>query len=105
MLSRKQGRSFPTPDFTARLAPSRQPSHGRRPRLELRNGRNGGHAKSTNRTDLRTALLHSQDADAGAMTTTTKVRSQPLKISFQLELLTIYRIEVLTATFFLEKEN
>ena len=83
MLSRKQGRSFPTPDFAAGLAPSRQPSHGRRPRLELRNGRNGGngpHAKSTNRTDLRTALLHSQDADAGAMTT----RSQPLKISFQL---------------------
>ena len=79
----------------------------RRPRLELRNGRNGGngpHAKSTNRTDLRTALLHSQDADAGAMTTT-KVRSQPLEISFQLELLTIYRIEILTATFFLEKEN
>ena len=79
----------------------------RRPRLELRNGRNGGngpHAKSTNRTDLRTALLHSQDADAGA-TTTTKVRSQLLKISFQLELLTIYRIEILTATFFLEKEN
>ena len=91
MLSRKQGRSFPTPDLSARLAPSRQPSHGRRPRLELRHGRNGGngpHAKSTNRTDLRTALLHSQDADAGA-TTTTKVRSQPLKISSpQLELLT-----------------
>ena len=69
MLSRKQGRSFPTPDLSAGLALSRQPSHGRRPRLELRNGRNGGngpHAKSTNRTDLRTALLHSQDADAGA---------------------------------------
>ena len=107
MLSRKQGRSFPTPDLSARLAVSRQPSHGCRPRLELRNGRNGGngpHAKSTNRTDLRTALLHSQDADAGA-TTTTKVRSQLLKISFQLELLTIYRIEILSATFFLEKEN
>ena len=82
-------------------------AHGHRPRLELRNGRNGGngpHAKSTNRTDLRTALLHSQDADAGA-TTTTKVRSQLLKISSQLELLTIYRIEILSATFFLEKEN
>ena len=28
-----------------------------------------------------------------------------LKISFQLELLTIYRIEILSTTFFLEKEN
>jgi hypothetical protein len=74
--------------------------------LELRNGRNGGngsHAKSTNWTDLRTALLHSQDADAGA-TTTTKVRSQPLKISSQLEFFTIYRIDSLSH-FFLEKEN
>ena len=35
--------------------------------------------------------------------TTTKVRSQPLKISSQLELLTIYRIEILSTTF-LEKK-
>jgi hypothetical protein len=38
-------------------------------------------------------------------TTTTKVRSQLLKISSQLELLTIYRIEILTTTLFLEKET
>ena len=42
------------PNFSARLAPSAG---------AVRNGRNGGngsHAKSTNRTDLWTALLHSQ---------------------------------------------
>ena len=78
MLSRKQGRSFPTPDFSADLALPRQPFRCR-PRLELRNGRNSGngpHAKSTKRTDLRTALLHARrrrrrnDDDKGSISTT-----------------------------------
>jgi len=61
--------------------------------------------RSTDRSPVASSISPSHPPYCPGAPTTTKVRSQPLKISSQLELLTIYRIEILSTTFFLEQKE